>query len=78
VKDVGRPAGGCQRVPRVATPGSLDAGRLILSLLVQIIESKVEEPVAVRVVIWTVEILLYQIVQSPKPGNLSLQTRPLF
>jgi hypothetical protein len=40
--------------------------------------SKVEEPIAVRVMIQTVEILLYQIVQSPKPGKLSLQTRPLF
>jgi hypothetical protein len=28
--------------------------------------------------IWTIEILLYQIVQSPKPGKLSLQTKPLF
>jgi hypothetical protein len=39
---------------------------------------KVQEPVTVRVVILTVEILLYQIVQSPKPRKLSLQTRPLF
>jgi hypothetical protein len=39
---------------------------------------KVEEPVAVRIVIRTVEIFLHQIVQSPKPGKLSLQTKPLF
>jgi hypothetical protein len=40
--------------------------------------NKVEEPVAVKVVVRTIEILLYQIVQSSKPGKLSLQTRPLF
>jgi hypothetical protein len=40
--------------------------------------NKVEEPVAVKVVVRTIEILLYQIVLSSKPGKLSLQTRPLF
>jgi hypothetical protein len=30
---------------------------------------KVEEPILVRVIIWTVEILLYLIFQSPKPIN---------
>jgi hypothetical protein len=34
--------------------------------------AKVEEPVPVRVVIWTVKILLYMIFQSLKPVSLLL------
>jgi hypothetical protein len=39
----------------------------------QVIAIKVEEPISVRVVIWTLKILLFLILQSPKPVTLLLE-----